>query len=172
MKEKTADGWRRGVVFVRELVPRRALTFVANTLYGEHYQTLPMKHNWEQKDGELNVEYSWKTDRWHRFGVIAENGQLPIAVGSEEEFISEHYWGYTRINPQMTKTYEVRHPRWKVYPVQSYTVEVDFANVYGNDFAFLNSTTPYSVLLAEGSLISGGFGKTIKAPVATDRVTG
>ena len=32
---------KRGVVFIKEIVPRHILTFIANTFYKEHYQTLP-----------------------------------------------------------------------------------------------------------------------------------
>src|ERR1700758_642536 len=34
----------RGVVFIREIVPRRAITAVARTLYGENYVTAPLEH--------------------------------------------------------------------------------------------------------------------------------
>jgi hypothetical protein len=32
----------RGVVFIREVVPKRAIALIANTLYGENYLALPM----------------------------------------------------------------------------------------------------------------------------------
>src|SRR5262249_61320330 len=42
---RTAGGEvRRGVVFVREVVPRRAIAAVANAVYHEHYAALPMRH--------------------------------------------------------------------------------------------------------------------------------
>ena len=35
------DGkWKRGTVFIKEIVPKHAVTLVANTLYKERYQTL------------------------------------------------------------------------------------------------------------------------------------
>src|SRR5688572_6934416 len=34
-------GPKRGVVFIQEIVPKSMITWVANTLYREHYTTLP-----------------------------------------------------------------------------------------------------------------------------------
>jgi uncharacterized protein YqjF (DUF2071 family) len=153
VRHKTAGEWRRGVVFIKEIVPRSAITFVANTIYKEHYQTLPMKHEWLTSPGELSVSYQWKLKKWHSIDVKAQNTAVMIGVGSEEEFITEHYWGYTRINPAKTSEYEVRHPRWEVYPVTQYSINTDFEIVYGREFTFLNDLQPHSVFLAEGSLI-------------------
>jgi uncharacterized protein len=47
VRRKSADTWRRGVVFIRELVPRRAIAFLARACYGENYVALPMKHEIE-----------------------------------------------------------------------------------------------------------------------------
>lgn len=47
VKRFEGGAWKRGVVFIKELVPKCALTFVANTVYQEHYQTVPMKHKIE-----------------------------------------------------------------------------------------------------------------------------
>ena len=41
---KDPTGWKRGVAFIKEIVPKPALTFIANTIYREKYITLPMKH--------------------------------------------------------------------------------------------------------------------------------
>lgn len=144
---------RRGVVFIREFVPRMALTFVANTLYGEHYQTLPMTHTWDQTTAFQEVEYRWNYKQWNSLKVTAKSTKSEIAVGSEAEFITEHYWGYTRLGPSKTSEYAVEHPRWEVYPVQHYKIDLNFEQLYGSEFAFLNKQKPDSVFLAEGSEI-------------------
>jgi uncharacterized protein YqjF (DUF2071 family) len=145
--------WRRGVVFIKEIVPRAAITLVANTLYSEHYQTLPMKHEWRRSTTELSVTYQWKLNQWHGISATSQVEAVAIQTGSEEEFITEHYWGYTRINERKTSEYEVQHPRWEVYPVTNYKVDTDFKTVYGPEFSILNSLHPHSVFLAEGSPI-------------------
>jgi uncharacterized protein YqjF (DUF2071 family) len=153
--------WKRGVVFIKEIVPKSALTFVANTLYNEKYETMPMNHSWASTPDSLSVVYRWKKSRWNSFEVTTETQAEPILEGSEEEFITEHYWGYTKINDRITSEYGVEHPRWKVYGVKSYSIDVDFANVYGNDFAFLKNENPTSVFLAEGSEIEVKVGRKI-----------
>ncbi|GGK76193.1 YqjF family protein [Rufibacter glacialis] len=149
---------QRGVVFLKEIVPRLAISLVANTLYGEHYETRSMRHSWQATPTALEVSYAWKQKNWHSLRVTADPRPVPIAVGSEEEFITEHFWGFTRLGAGQTSAYEVAHPRWELYPVREYTVEVDFEAVYGPAFGFLNQTEPVSVFLAEGSeiLVKGG----------------
>lgn len=148
---KAKDGWKRGVVFIKEIVPKPAITFVANTLYKENYQTLPMKHIWIEQEHQLEVEYLWKNEHWNKFAVTADSIAKDIEPESEEEFITEHYWGYTKINSQKTSEYGVEHPRWQVYSVKDYAISVDFELNYGNEFAFLSQKKPDSVMLAEGS---------------------
>jgi uncharacterized protein YqjF (DUF2071 family) len=161
VKYKEHDVWKRGVVFVKEIVPKPAITFVANTIYKENYQTLPMKHRWLEDDNNLTVEYAWKSKNWDTFSVIANSQREIILPNSKEEFITEHYWGYTKISPNLTSEYGVEHPRWEVYPVKSYHIEVDFERNYGKDFGFLSEAVPNSVMLAEGSTIHVLKGKKI-----------
>jgi uncharacterized protein len=153
--------WKRGVVFVREIVPRPALTFVANTIYKENYETMPMSHSWITSTDSLTAEYKWKKKRWNSFTVTTGKTAETIAPESEEEFITEHYWGYTRIADLKTSEYGVEHPRWEVYPLKNYLVDVDFEDIYGHEFSFLKNETPRSVFLAEGSLIKVKAGRLI-----------
>jgi uncharacterized protein YqjF (DUF2071 family) len=153
VKFKEGDDWKRGVVFIKEFVPKPAITFVANTIYKENYQTFPMKHVWIEQQDQIEVDYLWKNGTWHNFSVTAASKAEEILIGSEEEFITEHYWGYTKIGANKTSEYGVEHPRWEVYPVKDYKINVDFEINYGSDFAFLTHTKPDSVMLAEGSEI-------------------
>ena len=154
VRYKDKDGWKRGTVFIKEIVPKPALTFVANMIYGEHYETFPMSHGWKT-DGEiLTVEYSWKKkDKWNSMKVNSNLTQTDIVSGSIEEFITEHYWGYTKISEQVTSEYGVEHPVWQVYGIKDYFIDVDFGINYGPQFGFLHNKNPDSVLLAEGSEI-------------------
>lgn len=154
--KRLEDGiWKRGVVFIKEIVPKPALTFVANTIYKEHYETLPMKHQWTVDGESLKVEYEWKKKGiWQKFAIDANAISEDIALESETEFITEHYWGYAKLDDCTTNEYEVTHPKWKHYPVKGHSIVVDFRLVYGEDFAFLSEMNPNSVMLAEGSEIT------------------
>lgn len=151
-KENTQ--WKRGVVFIKELVPKRMISFIANTVYKENYATHPMKHSWIEHENELQVEYYWKAGkRWNFLKAIAEKEPSPLVDGSEEEFITEHYWGYTFIRNTCTGVYQVAHPRWRVHKVKTYDINCDTEKLYGKEFTPFLHQAPSSVFLAEGSEI-------------------
>ncbi len=147
--------WKRGVVFIKEIVPKPALTFIANKIYKEHYETMPMRHKIENTKEQISVSYSWqcKSD-WNTISVSTINTPLAIIDGSKEGFITEHYWGYTKLSATQTSEYEVQHPKWHIYQTLDYAIDVDFRKVYGEKFDFLSTTIPDSVFLAEGSEIT------------------
>jgi uncharacterized protein YqjF (DUF2071 family) len=162
IRHQYKNEWRRGVVFIKEIVPRSMVTLVANNLYGEHYQTMPMQHRWQQNANSIDVGYRWKLGRWNSLQVTGDIERKPLESGSEAEFILEHYWGYTKLNAQQTSEYKVEHPSWEIYPTTSYSVDVDFGNVYGRKFDFLSNEEPKSVFLAEGSEIKVYSGRKIR----------
>jgi len=155
VKHKAKDGWRRGVVFIKEIVPKLAISTIANLIYKEHYETCKMRHQWDITSDTLLINYGWKKKGlWNEIEVLAKNTPLDILPGSDLEFITEHYWGYTKINKTQSFEYEVKHPIWKIYPVIEHKIEVDFGTVYGKDFDLLKGQEPASIMLAEGSEIS------------------
>ncbi len=155
--------WKRGVVFIKEIVPKRALTFVANTVYNENYETLPMEHSWSSSENRRTVQYRWKkSGKWNSIKIDASIEKFKIESNSEIEFITEHYWGYAKVNQNKSNEYEVTHPKWEAYEVKDYEIDIDFGTLYGKEFEFLNSTNPISVMLAEGSEITVENKKTIK----------
>lgn len=158
---KSSEGWKRGVVFISEIVPRRAITFVANTIYGEKYETMPMAYSWTENDDALTVSYKWKKKDWNGLEVTTSINSFVIDEGSEAAFITEHYWGYAKLKNDQTNEYEVAHPRWEVYQTKNYQIDVDFENIYGNNFQFLQHQKPISVFLAEGSAVSIKAGRKI-----------
>jgi uncharacterized protein YqjF (DUF2071 family) len=147
--------WKRGVVFIKEIVPKPALTFFANTIYKEHYETLPIFHsvNFEREDKRL-FTYGWKKQNFkNSFTLITETELSDIETQSEAEFITEHYFGYTKTY-KGTYEYEVKHPRWQQYKVKNYFMNIDFKSTYGDTFEFLEKQRPISIILAKGSKIS------------------
>lgn len=154
VKRKTKEGYKRGVVFIKEIVPKPAITFIANTVYNENYETLPMKHSWKTIADKIQVTYQWKkNNKWNSIVVEAENKLNDIEENSEIEFISEHYWGYAK-DKNKTTEYEVKHPKWNFYKVLNHNINVDFLSTYGKGFEVLQNENPLSVFLIEGSDIS------------------
>jgi uncharacterized protein YqjF (DUF2071 family) len=153
VRYKEGNAWKRGTVFIKEIVPKFMISLVANTLYEEHYETRPMKHQWKFGPEKLDVEYLWKTGKWNKFKISTSTLPVEIKDGSEEEFITEHYWGYTQLKNGKTSEFGVEHPKWQVYNTIDYTIDCNFGLNYGQGFQFLNSEKPNSVFLAEGSEI-------------------
>jgi uncharacterized protein len=155
VRYKEGNTWKRAVTFIKEIVPKYALTFVANSIYNEKYVTLPTKHSWIYHADSIDVCYEWKhNNEWDSLKINAEKTALEIFPGTEEEFITEHYWGYTRLNPNQTSEYQVEHPRWQIYPVKTYDINVRFDALYGSQFGFLKNVRPAYIMLAEGSEIT------------------
>ena len=154
VRRDTGTEVRRGVVFVREIVPRWAIAAVARTLYNEKYASLPMRHLITDLTTEPNVSYGWKyRDRWNQLRVRAAGPFQPLVSGSEEEFITEHYWGYSAQPDGGTMEYQVEHPPWNVCAAREVSVDCDFLRLYGSAFETLPRNGPVSAFLAEGSPI-------------------
>lgn len=162
VRRKTETGWKRGVVFVKEIVPKLAITLVANTLYGEPYATHPMRHTWQQDGKMQHINYEWKVGSdWNYIRVSADQTGHKLIPDSEEAFITEHYWGYTGRGKERTSEYEVVHPQWNIYPVSDYDVRCDVQKLYGPAFAPFFEQPPRSVFLADGSAVAIKSGSAI-----------
>ena len=152
IKRQTPEGSHRGVAFIKEIVPRWAIAFIARRFYNEKYVALPMRHHIEQTETEVNVEYEWKFNSdWQKIQMKCSGEPAYIQEGSEIEYIAEHYFGYSVQKDGGTIAYQVKHPKWRVWPADSYEVDVDFKNLYGSAFSHLKEKTPSSCFLAEGS---------------------
>lgn len=148
---KTETEIRRGVVFVKEIVPRFAIAALARIIYDEPYEAWSMDHTRTEKE----VSYSWrKGECSNNLSVEAGHSLGVPEAESHGEFIIEHYWGYTKRRNDRTDEYKVEHPKWELFSVTEAEILVDFGETYGGKFAFLNEQKPYSVLLAKGSEIS------------------
>ena len=146
--------WKRGAVFIKEIVPKPAISIVANTLYNEKYSTMPMKHFFHESAGDIHLGYHWKyKNKWNRIEANTERESVPMLPGSEEEFIAEHYWGYSKYSDSTTFEYAVQHPRWEIFPVKDFLIDCDFSALYGNNFSRLEKVAPSSVFVAKGSAI-------------------
>ena len=154
VKRKSADTWRRGVVFIRELVPRHAIALIARACYGENYLAVPMKHEIEHVDSDVKVEFSWRRGRkWESLKMSATGEPQSIPAGSHAEFISEHYWGYTSLRSGCGE-YRVEHPRWKIWNASEFGFTADVATLYGEQFTETLNQPPRSAFIAYGSSIT------------------
>jgi uncharacterized protein len=156
-REMTSAAPRRGVVFVRELVPRAAIAGLARLAYNEPYRAVPMRSAVPAGSVEApgTLTYEWRTGvAWQRLAATATGRATVPAPGSEAAFITEHYWGYTRQRDGSAVEYEVTHPVWRVWPAAEPVLDADLVDLYGPAFATALGCPPVSALVAEGSAVA------------------
>jgi hypothetical protein len=156
VRRREKEEVRRGVVFIRELVPRRAIALVARTFYNENYVALPMAHEIRPvEDSGLKVAYRWQIKkRWSQIKLETDGkSQLP-GEGSVEQFITEHYWGYAAQPDGGCVEYRVTHPSWPVWQARESAFEGDPEEFYGKKIGAVLRRRPDSAFLAEGSAVT------------------
>ena len=154
VKYNSHGNWKRGVVFIKEIVPSQTVSFIANMVYGEKYATMKMKHYHGETEGFLETGYEWENkNKWNKLTTKTSKKSSSIIQGSLEEFFADHYWGYTKSSDTKTYEYHVEHPIWETLKVVEYLVDCDFGLLYGDEFSFLSAQQPRSVVMTKGSEI-------------------
>jgi len=149
IRRRIGNEWRKGVVFVKEIVPRWAIAFVARTIYNENYVCHAMRNS-VNIPGE--VKYEWRHNgSWEHIAATTVGEPIAPSVDSKETFITEHYWGYAKQRDGSTMEYAVEHPAWRVWRCESPKFMADAGRLYGEAFAPYLNASPASAFLAEGS---------------------
>lgn len=154
---KHFDGaaWRKGTVFLAEIVDKPALSVLANSLYREHYTTTPTRQEIEEDETSLKAGYYWQLNKeWQHIIVKSRRLASPVPENSESHFILDRLYGYGKIDDKTSNEYRISHSDWHTYEVEEYSIKVDFAKQFGAEFSMLSSATPHSVILAEGSAVT------------------
>jgi uncharacterized protein len=145
---------KRGVVFIKEIVPKYAITLLANTVFGQNYTTLKMKSFHQDMGDYMETGYEWKyQDKWNKLTAKAVKRSTPIRQNNFNEFIADHYYGYRKNGETKTYQYEVEHEHWETFNVIEYSVDCDFGSLFGKEFSILNKEKPKSVFMLKGSEI-------------------
>ncbi len=154
VKRYAESGWRRGVVFIKEVVPRIAVSAIARGVYGENYVALPMRHAIDNENGVLaRARYDIRVNgTWGGIEVEPEITAVQPAEDSRERFISEHYWGYSERGGE-TLEYRVDHPVWDVWPARNHRVDLDLEHLYGEELASALRAKDSFAFLADGSAV-------------------
>lgn len=153
VRRSVAGEVRRAVVFIRELVPRRAIAAAARLLYNEPYLAVPMSSRIALDSGTGgHVEYDWRyRGRNYSLSATASGEAKSLEEGSEAAYVTEHYWGYTRQRDGGTLEYRVDHPPWRVWHAEQPTFDGPAAALYGPAFGEILSGVPTSAHVAVGS---------------------
>lgn len=150
------EGDRRGVAFVKEIVPHWATAKIARWFYNENYVARAMAHQLDpETETSRRVEYRWReSGKWNAIGATLGDTPAYAEEGSETEFITEHYWGYVGQRDGGCIEYAVEHPRWRIYQPQEVNFDVDVASSYGTHWSHALTEPPHSVFVAEGSPVT------------------
>jgi hypothetical protein len=144
----------RGVVFIREFVPQRLVARMAKAIYNEPYLATPLVSVVQQTPETIGVEHRLTFGgRTHTLSMTGGKPAFRPDETSVEHFFKEHHWGYGTSRAGRLLRYEVVHPVWEVYPVQTWRLDFDFSIVYGPEWEFLADAKPYSTVMALGSAI-------------------
>jgi uncharacterized protein len=143
---------RRGVVFMAEIVPRRAIAVIARLAYNENYSSFPMTRRISRTADGGEFRYGWSV-RQSSYAIGARTtGQPALPLDSSaEQFITEHYWGYARQRDGSTVEYRVEHEPWRVWNAASASFSGDAGATYGSQFKNLLAEKPYSAFVGDGS---------------------
>ena len=143
---------RRGVVFIAEIVPRQAVAEIARVVYGENYVCLPMRHHVYSEGLQRTVEYHWQVnDQWCKMTAEASSVPELPREGSLEQFITEHYWGYSTQRGGGSLEYHVSHAQWQVRFSTATCFEGDASPLYGVELGRILQCRPDSAFIADGS---------------------
>lgn len=152
VRRRVGDGWQRGVVFIREIVPKAMIAIVARVVYNEPYIGLRMRHRVPELGSGGVFEFGWHFRKtWCGLGAETTGEPVLLAAGSAEEFIFEHYWGYTRQREGGTMEYQVEHAPWRVWQTSRAWATGELGALYGAEFGEALAQSPRSAFVAEGS---------------------
>jgi uncharacterized protein len=152
VRRKEAHDDRRGVVFIAEIVPKRAIAKIARAFYGENYICLPMKHTIETGHSGNKIDYQWRVDgKWCKLSAQTGHDSTRPPQGSLEQFITEHYWGYSSQLSGGCVEYHVSHVPWQVWATVAAGFEGDPSSLHGPELGAVIQRRPDSAFVADGS---------------------
>lgn len=156
VRRRLPGEWRRGVVFIQEIVPRRFPALAARSLFHEPYEARPMMHRLDsglcpQSPGG-EIMYGWLLNgRWNRLSAVVSSHWQELEAGSETQFLVERYWGYTARRSGVTSEIRITHAPWKVCAVSQPRLACDVPAVYGSSFVEPLAGPPASAFVADGA---------------------
>lgn len=148
--------WRRGVAFIRQIVPHRPVAWTAQWLFHEPVVRLDTEEisRSQGRDAVLS-EYGWRcAGQRHCLRALYPAQPVLPEPGSEEEFLLERYWGYSRRKNGGCLEYRFLHPPWRFAKAVEAEVSAGVGDFFGPPFAELFNGPPDSSFAADGSQVT------------------
>ncbi|MGA8270188.1 MAG: DUF2071 domain-containing protein [Candidatus Sulfotelmatobacter sp.] len=143
---------RRGVVFIAEVVPKHLIAATARLAYGENYTCPPMRHRITTEGPNKTAEYQWRIgEQWCKLSAQTIGSPKHPDEASLEQFITEHYWGYSSQRTGGCVEYHVAHAPWRVWATSVAGFEGEASSLYGDELGALIKQRSDSAFVADGS---------------------
>lgn len=163
VKRFDGAGWRKGTVAISRTLKAPGLNKLGSLFQG-NLSSMPTSEDIEETDHTLDVKYSWQFENdWKYLRVKSSKLASPLQKDSESEFLLERPYVYQQFGDDHTQEIGLQHASWHTYPVEEYSINVDFSKQFDPVFSILNSATPQSVILAEGSVVEIQKGQKISS---------
>jgi hypothetical protein len=121
-----------------------------------------MRHRITTEGLNKTAEYQWQIAcRWCTLSATGSGVPAPAVSGSLEQFITEHYWGYSRQKNGNSLEYQVTHSSWLVWTATEAKFEGDSSDLYGSEIGAVLQRRPDSAFIADGSRITVHKGERI-----------
>jgi len=148
-------GDRLGVVAIRELVPSPLAAAVGRLRFNEPFRAAPIESRTVSMGDELLVEHRWKwKDQGYFLRMTSDQTSVPAAAEAPAHHLLGRRWAYGRSRRGEPKVLRIEHPEWALRRVRTLDFDVDYAALYGPEWAVLNGKQPASTHLAVGSAVS------------------
>lgn len=155
VRRRAGSAWRRGVVSIQEIAPRRLIAFAARQLFGENIVTLPMRQVLLSSPGDAArlFTYGWRRrGAWESLTVRSAGPPLDSLEDSEERFIADRHWAFVR-HHGVTYEYQVEHAPWRLYRGDAAVLDADVPRLYGQEFMEALCFPPRLALTSDGSSV-------------------
>lgn len=148
--------WRRGVAFIKQIVPYRPVAWAARNLFHEPVVTRSTDQvNRSQGRETMMTEYGWRSGNQRYFiRTVYSNQPVLPEPGSVEKFLLERYWGYSRQKDGGCLEYRFSHPPWQICRAVKAEASSGLGDFYGPPFAGLFGKQPDSAFAACGSQVT------------------
>jgi len=152
VRRKEKNEWRKGVVFIKEIAPYYIVGRAAKWLYKENFVSLVMNHEFTNDNRIRNTNYSCRVNnKWNRLSMESASVNIEPEAETVENFIRDHYWGYTKTTRNKTMEFRIEHRPWNIFPATKFEMNLDTGAIYGDELKEYLSAEPFSAFLMDGS---------------------
>lgn len=144
------EGARRGVVTLQENSSSTMVAVATRSLFNEPARHTGMELREQDSSEGRSLEYCAEGGAARVF-VRAEKAASEPEHESLAHLVAHRPFAYSVTKDGELLRRDLEFPVWRSYAVRDYEVDIDFARLYGEEWAWLRGLEPLAVTLSEGS---------------------